>query len=139
MIIPANAHVALVDGEKFLLLHNSGTATEPRLEIESRPKVASNNKSAGMRHMDERDTVDDGTSSADPLDKFAHAAGAAEWLNKAVADQRIKQLVIAADPSTLGELRTHLDKQTRAAVLGEIDKELAWMAPNDVLKVIEAA
>jgi protein required for attachment to host cells len=139
MIIPANAHVALVDGEKFLLLRNSGTATEARLEVESTPTVARNNKSAGMRHQDALDTVDDGTSSAEPLDKFAHAAGVAEWLNKAILDKRIKQLVIAADQRTLGELRIHLDKQSQGAIIAEISKELAWMPPPEVLKVIEAA
>lgn len=139
MIVPADAHVALVDGEKFLLLRNGGNATEPRLELESRPKVDIENKSAGVRHHDEADTVDDGTSSELDLDKFAHAAGAAEWLNQAVADQRIKQLVIAADPSTLGELRRHLSQATQAVVLGEVSKELAWMPPDDVLRIIAAA
>jgi protein required for attachment to host cells len=139
MRIPANAHVAVVDGERFLLMRNSGTATEPRLEVESQPTVATNNKSAGTRHLDKVDTVDDGTSSADPLDKHAHAAGVAQWLNKAVLEGRIKQLVVAADPNTLGELRLHLDKQTSAAILSEIDKELASMPTPQILKVIEAA
>jgi protein required for attachment to host cells len=139
MQIPANTHVAVVDGERFLLMRNTGTVSEPTLQVESQPDVATNNKNAGMRHMDDLDTVDDGTSSADPLDKQAHAAGVADWLNREVEQRRIAKLVIAADPATLGELRRGLSKQTEAAVIGELDKELTGMPTPQILKVIEAA
>lgn len=138
MIIPGNTHVAIVDGERFLLMRNAGTATEPTLEVEDQPDVATNNKNAGMRHMDEVDTVDDGTA-AEPLDKQAHAAGVADWLNRQVEQRKIASLVVAADPATLGELRRGYSKQTEAAVIGELDKELTRMPTAEILKVIEAA
>lgn len=134
MKIPANAHVAVVDGERFLLMRNSGSTSEPKLQLQAEPDVAETNKSAGMRHQE-----DIRTKKAEPLDKFAHAAGAAEWLNHAVLTHKIEKLMVVADPDTLGEMRKHYHKMTQAALIGELDKQLTGMPGPDIVKVIEAA
>jgi len=135
MKLPANAHVAVVDGEHFLLLRNRGTALEPRLESEGTPSVDYSNKSAGVRHQDDRGKK----VGKERLDKAAHAAGVAEWLNKAVLDRRVEQLLIAADPDTLGEMRPHYSKHLVAALLGEVDRQLTGMPGPDIARALEAA
>jgi protein required for attachment to host cells len=134
MILPANAHVAVVDGERFLLMRNRGTLVEPKLQLEAEPEVSEHNKSAGMRHQE-----DVRMRKVEPLDKFAHAAGVAEWLNHAVLTHRIDKLLVVADPDTLGEMRKHYHKVTEAALIGELDKQVTGMPGTDILKVIEAA
>jgi protein required for attachment to host cells len=48
MKLPAEAHVAVIDGERFLLMRNGGTAAEPTLEAIAKPSVPDTNKSAGQ-------------------------------------------------------------------------------------------
>ena len=134
MILPANAHVAVVDGQNFLLMRNCGTATEPRLEVEATPEVSLSNKNAGMRHMDERG----GNEGKENLDKAAHAAGVAAWLNKAALDRRIDKLVVVADPDTLGEMRLHYSQHLQGALLGELDRELVKLPAPELVRAIEA-
>lgn len=130
MKLPANAHVAVIDGEQFLLMRNCGTVAAPVLEAEGHPPVDETNQSAGMR-----DQQDDRR----PIAKYAHAAGAAEWLNRAVLSRRIDQLLIIADPDTLGEMRHHYHRQTEAALLGELDKQLTGVPEPEILKAIQSA
>jgi protein required for attachment to host cells len=134
MKLPANAHVAVVDGERFLLMRNCGSTAEPLLESEGQPAVDETNYSAGMRHQDVARKA-----TVEPFDKFAHAAGAAEWLNRAVLSHRIDRLLVIADPDTLGEMRHHYHKETRNALLGELDKQLTGKPGPDILKAIQAA
>lgn len=134
MKLPAQAHVAVVDGERFLLMRNCGTTAEPVLECESEPEVGVTNHSAGVRHQDGART-----RTIEPMDKFAHAAGVAEWLNHEVLTHRIERLLVIADPDTLGEMRLHYHKQTKLALLGELAKQLTGMPGPDILKAIAAA
>lgn len=50
MKIPHLAHVALVDGERFVLLRNTGQMFEPRLEPVDQPELEATNFSAGIRN-----------------------------------------------------------------------------------------
>lgn len=134
MKLPANAHVAIVDGENFLLMRNDGTAVAPHLQSEGRVDVAETNHSAGMRHQDVARKA-----TIEPMGKFAHAAGVAEWLNHEVLTHRIEQLLVVADPDTLGEMRRHYHKETEGALIGELDRQLIGMPGPDILKAIQSA
>lgn len=135
MNIPPNAHVAVLDGERFLLLRNRGTATQPELEVTARPDVSECGESGAAGHHDT-----DGKSDAyRTQDKLDHAAGVAGWLNRAVLENEIENLLIVADPDSLGELRRHMHIRTEAAVIGELDKQLTGMPGPDILKALEAA
>lgn len=135
MKLPENAHVAVVDGRRFVLMRNNGTTMRPVLESEGQPDVDETNYSAGMRNQDTaRRASLDGT-----LDKFAHAAGTAEWLNRAVLSHRIEQLLVIADPDTLGEMRHHYHKETRAALVGELGRQLTGVPGPQILKAIQSA
>ena len=134
MQLPANTHVAVVDGSRFLLMRQCGTTPEPALELEAEPEIAETNKDAGKRDHESAHR-----RGGEPHDRAAHAAGVADWLNRQVEDRRIAQLLVVADPDTLGELRKHYDKRTEAALIGELDKQLTGMPGPDILKAIEAA
>ena len=65
--------------------------------------------------------------------------GIAGWLNGQVLEHRIEQLLIVADPDTLGEMRKHYRKETEGALIGELDKQVTGMPGPEILRVIEAA
>lgn len=133
MILPANTHVAIADGERFLLMRNSGTATAARLELVEEPSLAGEGESGAGGHHDPR------SDDYQTQDKLDHAAGIASWLNRAVLQQRVEQLLVVADPDTLGEMRKHYHKETEGALIGEFGKQVTGMPGPDILKVIEAA
>ncbi|HUQ13223.1 MAG TPA: host attachment protein [Novosphingobium sp.] len=134
MQIPPNAHVAVVDGERFLLMRQGGGA-DPTLEFEDEPDVSESGESGAFGHHD----TDAKSDNSRTMDKLDHAAGVAGWLNRAVLQHRIEQLLIVADPDTLGEMRRHYHKETEAALIGEIDKQLTGMPGPDIAKAIAAA
>lgn len=134
MKLPANAHVAIVDGENFLLMHNCGTTADPVLESDGRIGVEETNKSAGQREHESAHR-----RGGEPHDRAAHAAGVAEWLNHEVQTRKIGQLLVIADRDTLGEMRRHYHRETEGVLLGEMDQLLTGMPGPDILKAIAAA
>ena len=135
MRLPANSHVAVVDGERFLLMRNRGAGLAPELELEAEPQVEGFGESGAAGHHD-TDAKSDAWRTQDKLD---HAAGVAGWLNRAVDQNRVEQLLVVADPDTLGEMRRHYSKGTQSALVGELDKLVTGMPGPEIAKVIEAA
>lgn len=134
MIIPHGLTIAVADGEKLALFRNKGTEAEPRLESLPEPVIDTSNKGSGNRHYN---------SSANPsesrLSEDAHAAGIAAHLNAEVLAGRIKSLYVVADPRTLGELRQHWHGELKAALTGELAKNLAGHDTAAITKALEAA
>lgn len=133
MRIPAQTHVAIADGERFLLMRNTGTTAEPRLELVEEPSLDGEEESGGFGHHDPK------SDDYHEQDKLDHAASVAGWLNRAVLQHKIEALIVAADPNTLGEMRRHYHKETQAVLVEEIDKQLTGMPGPDILEAIEAA
>jgi protein required for attachment to host cells len=133
MQVPANAHVALADGERFLLMRNTGTAAEARLELVEEPSLEGEGESGGFGHHDAR------SDDYQEQDRLDHAASVASWLNRAVLQHKIEQLIVVAAPDTLGEMRRHYHQETEAAVIEELDKQLTGMPGPAILEAIEAA
>ncbi len=129
--IPHKAHVALVDGERFVLLRNNGQIFEPSLQQVAEPTLDPTNFSAGVKHQDAGSQM----SGKTDLDELAHGAAAAAWLNDKVIAGEIDSLVVVADPKTLGEMRRHYHKQLEKCLAGEIAKELT----REPIERIEAA
>ena len=131
MKCPHKAHVALVDGNRFVVLRNTGQIFEPKLEMVAEPELEATNFSAGVRHQDKAGQMRGETD----LNELAHGAAAAEWLNaKAIAGE-IDDLIVIADPKTLGEMRRHYHKELQRRLVGELDKAIA----NDPIPAIEKA
>jgi protein required for attachment to host cells len=121
MKCPHNAHVAVVDGERFLLLRNEGQIFEPKLKVVAEPDLEATNYSAGVKHQDEGGQRHGRTD----LEELAHAAAASEWLNARAIEGEIGDLLVIADPKSLGEMRRHYHKELQARLVGELDKALA--------------
>ena len=133
MRIPAQAHLAIADGTRFLLMRNVGTSEEPRLELAEEPFLEGEEGSGAIGHHDPK------SDDYHEQDKLDHAASIAGWLNRAVLQHRIEALFVAADPNTLGEMRRHYHKETQAVLVEEIDKQLTGMPGPQILEAIEAA
>lgn len=135
MKLPHKAHVAIVDGQNFTVMQNNGQPFEPRLSDAQRPDLSVSNFSAGVRHQDdigqERGRTD--------LGELAHGAAAAEWLNaKAIAGE-LSDVLVIADPKTLGEMRRHYHSELEKRLVGEIDKTVTGEPTTRIEQVISAA
>lgn len=135
MKIPHKAHVAVVDGENFLLMQNEGQAFEPKLKPLARPDLAETNFSAGVKHQDD---VGQRHGRTD-LNELAHGAAAAEWLNSQAVANAIDDLLVIADPKTLGEMRRHYHGELEKRLVGEISKTLTSAPAEQIEKTIVEA
>ena len=132
MRIPANAHVAIANGEKFLLLRNAGQALDPKLERVDELDLLLTNFSAGVRHQDPAGQ----RSGSSDIDELAHGAAIAEWLNDRALKGELGEIVVAADPRTLGQIRQHYHKETQARVVGEVNKDLTNLPIPDIERTL---
>ena len=135
MKIPHKAHVALVDGERFLLLRNDGQPFEPSLSKVDEPSLDPTNFSAGVKHQDQAGQMKGNTD----LNELAHGAAATEWLNVKALANEIEELVVVADPKTLGEMRRHYHKELEKRIVGEVDKALTGEPLEKIEKVLAGA
>ena len=133
MLLPQGATVAVADGSKLSLFHNTGHET-PKLTALPDAAIKSENKGSGARHQ---------SSSANPddrqLEEDSFSAGIADYLNRQVLEGHISDLVIIAAPRTLGELRKHYHKALSAKLLAEVAKDLTGHSTHDIEKAVEAA
>ncbi len=72
------------------------------------------------------------TSSPHQRHKAEFARMLVDHLMTQRANRAFDQLVIVAAPATLGEIRTHLNKDLEACLLGEIDKDLTHIRDNEL-------
>ena len=70
MQIPHNAHVALANGERFLVMRNVGQPLAPRFEQVQSLDLELTNFSAGVRHQDPAGQRNGSTD----IDELAHGA-----------------------------------------------------------------
>lgn len=135
MKLPQNAHVAVVDGENFVLFRNEGQLFEPKLRMEDSPKLDVTNFSAGIKHQDDIGQRHGRTD----LEELGHAVAATEWLNAKAISGDIDDVVIIADPKSLGEMRQHYHSELKKRVVGEIDKTLTGQPIDKIEQAILAA
>jgi protein required for attachment to host cells len=134
MILPNGAVVVVIDGATMRLFRNMGH--EPYIDLTSlpAPDLGASKAGSGARHR---------SSLANPdsrrLQEDDFAAAAADYLNREALAGRIEQLVIIADPRTLGELRRHYHDALTAKLIGEIVKDLTGHASEGIKAAIEAA
>lgn len=136
MKVPHNAHVALVDGEHFMLMRNTGPTSEPMLESIAKPTIEANVHGEGTR--DDRGALSTAGPKAD-VAEIAHGAAVARWLNARALAGEIEDLVVVADPRTLGEMRPHFHKVLQARIVAELAKDLTGETPQQISETIAAA
>ena len=135
MRIPHNAQIAIANGEKFLLMRNAGQPFEPKLERVDELDLLLTNFSAGVRHQDPSGQ----RSGSTDIDELAHGAAIAEWLNERALKGELGEIVVAADPKTLGQIRQHCHKETKGRVVGELDKDLTNLPIPEMERVLADA
>lgn len=135
MKIPPKAHVAVIDGKRFILLRNGSDAQHPDLANPQEPELDKTNKSQGKH----RHSITTSQNAGNDLDEAAHVAAAAAWLNHAVLTQKIDDLVVVADARSLGELRRHYHKELESRLVGEVAKALTSRPVEEIQRAIEAA
>jgi len=134
MLLPTDAYVAVVDGEKLNLYRNAGDESTVKLIAMSVPGVDRDNKGSGARHHSSAANPDDSQQDEDGF-----AAGVAEMLNTQVLAGNIDALIVIAAPRTLGELRKHYHKALSAKLVGEVAKDLTGHALYDIEKAVTNA
>lgn len=134
MQLPKGATIAVADGEKLLLFHNTGDVANPKLTALPTADVASDNKGSGARHQSSS-----GNPDTSQVEEDSFSAGIADFLNRQVLDGKISDLVIIASPRSLGEMRKRYHKKLVATLLGEISKDLTGHSIRDIETSIAAA
>ncbi|MGY6551533.1 MAG: baeRF12 domain-containing protein [Erythrobacter sp.] len=135
MKIPPKAHVALIDGARFVLLRNRDKAGAPALTSMGEPDLDPTNKSQGqLRH-----SITTAQNAGNDLDEAAHVAAVADWLNHQVLTHEISDLVIIADKRSLGELRRHYHKALEECLVGEVPKALTSHSLDEIETALAAA
>jgi protein required for attachment to host cells len=137
MKVPHNAHVAIADGERFMLMRNTGQIFEPKLEVVAEPSFRMPVPGAESR-SDDRGTLTTAGSQTD-LAEVAHGAAVVQWLNAKALAGEIEQLLVVADPRTLSEMRRHYHKALQDRIVGEVAKEVAWETPQAIAETLAAA
>lgn len=126
MQLPHGAHVAVADGNRFVLFRNDGDADLINLVDATSPEIDTTNRS-GAR-PEPRD-----------LDERGHAAGVTALLNKRVLDNEIERLLIIADPNTLGVMSGHYHGELQKRLVGELAKTLTNADTSQIEQAIVAA
>ena len=135
MRIPHNAHVALANGERFLVMRNVGQPLAPKFEQVQSLDLELTNFSAGVRHQDPAGQRNGSTD----IDELAHGAAIAEWLNAQTLKGGIEAIVIAADPKTLGQIRQHCHKELESRIVGDLAKDLTNSPMPEIERILAAA
>ena len=135
MRLAKNGHVAVVDGERFVLLRNEGAPLEPKLGNAEEIDLDATNFSAGIKHQD---AAGQRLGRTD-LNELAHGAAAAEYLNQKAIGNEIDELVVIADPKTLGEMRRHYHTELEKRLTGEIAKTMTGEPADRIAQAIANA
>ena len=129
--IPHDAWVVVADGEKALFLRNEGDGVHPYLQVFREEEIDNppNREQAANRRGRQGDANSPHKSAYEDTDwkqlgKDRFAKDMADILYRGAHANKFDKLVIAADPSTLGNLRKELHKAVQEKVIAEIDKDL---------------
>lgn len=126
--IPAGAWVVVADGTGARLFHNIGKGATVSLKQQEllEPEELINDGPSGKRPNEQ---------SAQATDEATFAKQLANRLNAAALNQEFADLVLMADPQTLGQLRPQLHNETTRRII----KEIAKTFTNSPLEDVESA
>lgn len=130
-LIPAHTLVVVADGTGARLFRNRGDEREVSLhQVELRELV----------NMDDDGPAGSmpGESTGQQIDEATFAKQLAHALNDGAVKQHYEQLVLIADPTTLGRMRPLLHKQVQARIITEIPKTLTNAPVQDIERALRA-
>ena len=124
IMLPHNAVVVVADGHTATLFRNTAKSG---LELSETQKVTQDSLSGDGAQIDEGSPRDD--------EEATFAAQLTRHLNGMVLKNKVDDIAIIADPSTLGVMRKHYHKELQMRLRKEVAKTLT----NSDLKTIENA
>jgi len=133
--------VAVCDGGKFLLLENRGDADILDLRVIAHEEIDKETQT----EREGRGPSPDGTQAkigrsqshtVDELAEHRFVNSVAAELDERVRSGGIGQMVLVADPKTLGRLRSHINDRTRDAIRQEIGGDFAHNTVAEVEAVL---
>ncbi len=127
--VPERAWVVVADGHGARVLVNQGSEESPRLVEKQalKPQDLLSEGPAGSRPQ--------GDSPRD-TDEATFAKQLALWLYQQAHGGAFQQLVLAADPTTLGQMRPLLHKEVQSRLVREVSKTLTRSTPDEVLRSV---
>jgi len=130
-LIPHNTLVVVADGRGALLLRNTGKPAEVTLRQERKlaPTNLDDDGPSGSRPEDQTQSQTDEATFAKQLSLT---------LNRMKLDGEFDQLVLVADPQTLGQIRPILHKTVEAALIRSLAKDLTNHTLDDIAVAIAA-
>ncbi|MFD1697649.1 host attachment protein [Roseibium aestuarii] len=141
--IDHDAWVFVGDGEKALVFRNEGDRDFPNLQVirdfhSDNPKTSDQGTDAPGRFSDGPGPQRSAAEQTDwhTLEKHRFAKDMAEMLYKAAHRGAYKQLVVAAPPVVLGDLRKAFHKEVKARIVAEVDKELTGHPSHEIEKLL---
>ena len=137
--IEHNAWVMVGDGEKALFFRNEGDATNPDLQIiemmeQDNPRTGEQGTDRPGRTHSSMGTHRSAMQETNwhKLEKHRFAKQIADVLYTAAHRGDYAQLVIAAPPMIMGDLRKAMHKEVSDKVVAEISKDLTNMPPLEI-------
>lgn len=146
MIKPVKTLVVVADGERARFLSGLGRcmsfesagpgeivvadAGKPNRDLASDKPGRTSSGKDGIRSAME-------TTDFHRREKQLFARSVAEIVDRMAGDSTYDRLVLVAPPSTLGELRAHLNKHTSGRVTGEVAKDLTKIPDHELRSHLE--
>lgn len=137
--------VLILDGEKYLLLRNEGD--RERLDLKVLDHAEIDNPPTHDQGTDRPGRLPDagvGRSAVQQtdwhmLEKTSFAHDVADRLKRLALNNRFSEIVICADPKTLGTIRSAYHTEVSGRLVGELDKDLTGLPIDEMERVIAAA
>lgn len=145
MKLKEGALVLVADGSKYLVFRNHGDGggfldlQVMDIQETENPKSSDHvtdragrrsGHGAGKSALEEKDWH--------KLSKVVFAKDLAVQLDRMAIERKFEQLVLAADPRTLGALRSEIGEPVKTRIVGELNRDLTNMQVSDIEKAIEA-
>lgn len=126
--IPTGTWIVVADGAGARLFHNIAKGATVSLKQEKllEPKDLADDGPSGKRPTEQTEQANDEATFAKQL---------AHFLNAAALKHEFSDLILMADPQTLGQLRPQLHNETTRRII----KEIAKTFTNSPLEDIQAA
>ena len=128
--IPNNALVVVADGHGAILFRNDGSGGDVSLREERRlsPKNLDSEGPSGSRPPEQTPRQTDEAT-------FAKQLAAALFKMKQSGD--FQELVLVADPQTLGQFRDAMHKDLEASIVLTVAKELTNHSTSDIAEALK--
>lgn len=126
-MLSQNALVVVADGHQAVLFRNTA---KQGIELEEKERLS-------PKHLqDESQGKQPEETTPKDEDEATFAKQLAERLNRMVLQNKVDELAIIADPTTLGTMRKHYHKMLEKALVKELAKTLTTASGEDIAKAL---